>query len=221
METKFQTSFIPKKPILAESTNKVRSSISIFTVISVTIFLLSLAAAGGSIAWQKFLKAQLVDYQKQLDDKRQQFDPALIETLKRANIKIDNAKKIMENHLASSDVFSLISNLTIENVRFKSFEFAGPIVVGDEVKIVMKGQGSTFKAIAYQSDVFGRNKIIKNPILSDLSLEQNGRVNFTFTGTIDPKVLLYKTSLERGGGIPFDQIIEPEQEQVTIDESQQ
>jgi hypothetical protein len=210
METKFQTSFIPKKPIVSESAGRVRSSVNLFTVISVTIFLISITAAGGSIAWQRLLTTQLEDYRKQLEARRQQFEPALIETLKRVNTKIDNTKKLLDGHIAASDIFDLIGNLTIENVRFRSFDFSAPASGGDDVKVTMRGDGASFKAIAYQSDVFGKNKIIKNPLLTDISLDStgSGHVSFTFSGSISPKILLYKESLKRGGAIPSEQIID-------------
>ncbi len=68
----------------------------------------------------------------------------------------------------------------------------------------MKGYGSSFSAVAFQSDVLGKlvdyglRGIVKNPILSDPSLDVNNSVSFGFTATIDPSTLSYEKSL----GIP-------------------
>ncbi|MES2470905.1 MAG: hypothetical protein V4526_01590 [Patescibacteria group bacterium] len=195
METKFQTSFIPKKPILAQQTVKVRGSVSVLMVIAVLAFILSLAGAGGMIFWEKMLHAQQVTLKNDLEARKQQFNPELIEFLKRKTLKIETAKRLLNSHMAVSDIFGIIGRLTIQNVRFKSFDFTAPATEKDEPKITMKGEGASFTAIAYQADVLGRDKILKNPILSELVLDGTGKVSFAFTGTISNSSILYTKSL--------------------------
>ena len=104
--------------------------------------------------------------------------------------------------MAVSEIFNIISALTIEGIRFKSFNFTAPVIDGDVIKISMKGVGSSFSAIAFQSDVFGqsskfgKNKTLKNPVMSDLVLDDLGNVNFTFTATIDSMDVSYDKKLE-------------------------
>ncbi len=203
METKFQTSFIPKKPLSTSSVAPRRSSTSGFMLIAIVLFVLSLGGAGFVVAWQRYLLQVREVAKNTLVKNQQQFNPALIDTLKKTDTKISLAKTLIERHLAVSGIFDIISRLTAENIRFSSFEFSAPTSgdAKDGIKVTLHGVGTSFSAIAFQSSVFGRsseygtNKIIKNPILSDLSLEPNGSVEFTFTSTINPADISYANPL--------------------------
>ena len=202
METKFQTSFIPKRPIVAEQTSRVGSSVSLFMLISVVLFIGSLAGAGFVIVWKNHLLSQKNDFQNTLTENEKQFNPDLIGVLGKINTKIDLSKDVLYNHLASSEIFNIVGRLTAQNVRFNSLDYAAPKTPKDLITITMKGEGVSFNDIAFQSDVFGSsiqygtNKIIHNPILSDLGLNQNGNVSFTFTTSLDPKDILYSRVLQ-------------------------
>jgi hypothetical protein len=204
METRFQTSFIPKKPLVTDTV--VHSShgggTSVLMVIAVLLFIASIAGAAFTYIWKNVLIKSQESYKVQLADSEKRFNTSLIEDLKRANTKIDLGKQLLNNHLAVSEIFSIISKLTISGVRFSSFDFSAPGKDSDGIKVSMKGVGSSFSAIAFQSDVFGQsqkygsNKVLKNPVLGDLSLDQNGNVSFTFTTTINPADLSYSKILD-------------------------
>lgn len=211
METKFQTSFIPKKPIMSsESSTRVRHSVSLFMTIGVLFFIVSLAGAGFTIFWKSVLLSTQKSYQATLAKNENQFNPQLIETLRRVNTKIDVSKKLLANHLAVSSIFDIIGALTAENIKFKSLQYSGgtsastaATAASKSAQISMQGVGTSFSAIAFQSDVFGqssqygRNIIIKNPVLSNLSLDQNGNVSFSFTASINPADISYKKILNQ------------------------
>ena len=211
METKFQTSFIPKRPIIStDSTIKSHSSVSLFMMIGVLFFIVSLAGAGFVVVYQNILNKTLADYQTTLAKNQDQFNPALIDTLKRVNTKIDSSKTLLSKHLAVAGIFDIIGGLTAENVKFKSLDFTAPTGNGTGAgqsdtsgfaQINMQGVGTSFSAIAFQSDVFGKSSqyghgiTLKNPVLSNLSLDATGNVSFSFTALINPKDILYTSSL--------------------------
>lgn len=203
MDTKFQTSFIPKKPILMDQ--KIQPShtggTSIFMFVSIIIFILSVAGAVFSLIWKDILLKQQDNYRAELKKAEERFDVALIEKLKKVNTKIDLSTQLLKKHLSVSEIFAIINSLTAEGIRFSSFDFVGPAGETDSIKISMKGVGNSFSAIAWQSDVFGKsqefgtNKVIKNPVLTDLVIDEKGFVNFTFTAAIDPKDIYYEKIL--------------------------
>lgn len=211
MDTKFQTSFIPKKPILMDQ--KVvhhGSTTSIFMFISVLVFIFSIAGAVFSLIWKDVLIKQQTQYAIDLKKAESRFDIATIEKLKKASVKIETATQLLKNHLAVSEIFNIISLLTADGIRFTSFEFSPSTVSNDPnntessngIKISMKGVGSSFSAIAWQSDVFGKsakfgtNKVVKNPILTDLQLDPlTGNVAFSFTAEINPEDLNYEKQI--------------------------
>jgi len=205
METKFQTSFIPKKPILSQSTamQKVpRMSFSLFLTFGVIVFTISLGAVGGVYFWKQYLISGQEVYKVQLAEREKQFQTDLIEQLKRVNIQVDLAKQLLDNHLAVSGVFDIIGRFTTENSRFMSLDVSVPIGGTGEVKIGMRGMSKDFPSVAFQSDILGQleqyglRKIVKNPILSDPSLDGSaGTVSFGFSATLDPDSLSFRKSI--------------------------
>jgi hypothetical protein len=181
-------------------------------MIGVLFFVVSLAGAGFVIFYQNSLLSTQKSYQDTLAKNENQFNPTLIATLQRVNTKIDVSKQLIANHSAVSEIFGIIGALTAQNIQFNSLEYSAPVAstpgsaVGatadNLAQISMQGVGTSFSAIAFQSDVFGqsseygRNIVIKDPILSDLSLDANGNVEFTFTAGIDPADISYEKILD-------------------------
>jgi hypothetical protein len=103
--------------------------------------------------------------------------------------------------MALSQIFDIIGRLTIENVRFMSMDVAAPTTGNDGVKVSLQGYGTSFSAVAFQSDVlnqldqYGLRKVVKNPILSNPSAGSNNAVSFGFSATIDPSSLSYENSV--------------------------
>lgn len=207
METRFQTSFIPKKPLpsVGGASASVgipsaprRKNTSFFMGFAAFVFILSLAGVGAAYGWKAVLKSSQESYKKQLAEREKQFNLDLIEQLKQVNVKIDLGKSLLANHIAASQIFDIISRLTIENVRFLSMDVTAPANPADGMKISMRGYGSSFSAVAFQSDVLGQleqyglRRVVKNPILSDPALDQGGTVAFGFTATIDPAGISYE-----------------------------
>jgi hypothetical protein len=207
MEPKFQTSFIPKKPISAPSVNVLRSAgphkgTSVFMTLAVVLFIVSLAGVGGAYAWKQYLTSAQATYKSDLAAREKQFNIDTIEQLKQVNVQIDTAKSVLANHIALSQIFSIISQMTIESVRFLGLDVTVPDNLSDGVKISMTGYGTSLAAVAFQSDVlsrldqYGLRKIIKNPILSNPSLDSSsGDVSFGLTAVVDPSSLLYEKSV--------------------------
>jgi hypothetical protein len=191
MDGKFQPSFIPKKPLIASNEPVRRKSVGLLTLVASLCFVISLAAAGGVVAWQKILAAKIKQNEEILKKTREQFDPALIQQLKRMNTRIETSKELLSNHISVSAFFSLLSDVTLKSVRFKNFSYS---IQGNKISVMMKGEADNYNAIALQSDVFGRNKYIKEPIVSNLVPEQTGMVSFDFSAFIDTSLVLYKNS---------------------------
>ena len=205
METNFQTSFIPKRPLIPQVNIRPKSGASILIVIAVFIFIISVGGAGFTFVAKSILLKNQEQDKIDLADNESRFNVPLIEELKKANIKIDLAKELLKNHIVVSEVFNMISGLTVEGVRFTSFDFSAPDALnqaGKSFRINMKGVANTFSSVAFQSDVFGRsqkyvtNKVIKNPVLSDLTVDTNGNVSFNFSAEVVGSDISYEKILE-------------------------
>ena len=190
----FQTSFIPKKPLIAENPGtRTREPVSIFLILSIMIFLGSIASVGGVYLWEKTALEQQAVYKETLAQNRSSFGEEQLEIFKKLNTKINLAQEHLNSLLTPRALFDILSAVTVQSVRYKSFTFTPPQKVGDPIKISMVGEGAGFQAVAYQSDVLAGQSRIKNPVLADFAVNENGFVSFTFSGEIDPKDVLYRS----------------------------
>lgn len=192
MDQRFQTSFIPKKPIVSTTENKA-VSVNLFVLLSTIIFILSISLAGSAYAYKSFLEKDLVSKKSDLSTAQKQFEPELIKKLARLDSRITVAESLIKNHLYPSSVFDLISQTTLKTVRFKDFSFA--YAGKDKVAVSMKGQAQSFASVALQADAFGEQKLFKNAVISDFSLDQTGTVSFSFSGIVDASVLASNASV--------------------------
>jgi hypothetical protein len=214
MEPKFQTSFIPKKTLTPAANGavtaglpkpQVRHSFSVFMSLSVLLFILSLAGIGGAYAWKQYLLSSQKNYQQELAQRKEQFKVSSINKLKKISVQIDTTSELINRHVAISELFSIIQSLTVESVRFTSLNVTIP-KEGSSVQISMSGLGKNLSAVAFQSDVlshleqYGLRNVIKNPIITDPSLDPNTAVTFGFSAEIDPTLLNYKKSIGATSG---------------------
>jgi len=209
MEPKFQTSFIPKKPIANAGSAIIQKPktgfASLYMTIAVVLFVASLGSIGGAFAYQQFLEAHLAASQKTLTQREQQFNIDLIQQLREINVKIDNSQKLLASHVATSRVFDIIPKFTSAHVRFLNMDLT-TAASGKPAQISLQGYGTGLQAVAFQSDVFssleqyGLRNIVKNPIMSDPSIDQStGKASFGFTATISSDALSYVGEFGKAG----------------------
>ncbi|MSR71378.1 MAG: hypothetical protein EXS50_01740 [Candidatus Taylorbacteria bacterium] len=192
MDTKFQSSFIPKKTMVPTGRSGEPRSINLLFLIGFVILLVVIAGALYVFIEQQILHRNIAQNQKTLATTRQSFDPSLIDILTKLDTRFEIGKLLLSNHIAVSPFFGVLESITLKSVRFTDFTYA--LVGTDRITVSMHGEGESFSSVALQSDVFGKSKFLKKPIISNLTLSQNGNVGFDFTATIDQAGLLYKNS---------------------------
>lgn len=196
METKFQTSFIPRKPLVPNSAATPPAqgdhANGLLVFIGMVIFGLSVASGIVVFGWQKLEKSNIEKNKTQLETNRKQFGSD-IEFLKRFNTKINLTKQLVENHIAASEVFTIISEMVVDNIRFSEFEFALPTdPLKDKIQLKMKGEAASLAALAYQSDVINESVKLVDANLSELMIGDKGVVGFGFSATIPVDKIYYK-----------------------------
>lgn len=190
MDPRFQTSFIPKKPVTAPVRGKASEPVSLLTVISTSIFIAAIALTGAAFGYEKILSQDIEENKATLEQAKAAFDPDLIEQIIRLDNRIDSASELLGQHVAVSNLFRLLEENTLKTVRFTSFSF--DFLGGDKVTIDMDGEAAGFTSIALQSDKFNSNPIFKNTILEDLKLEETGMVSFNVVTSVDPTSIMYR-----------------------------
>ena len=181
METKFQSSFIPKP-----------YGSNLFFLLAFLILIASLVGAGVVYLYDKKLDNQIAQAKNDLDLARKSFDQNTVKEFSRLNDKINVSETLLKQHTAPSVLFKVIGDTTLKNVRFSNFRYAN--AGGDKVSVSMSGQAVSYEAVALQASAFTNPKlrnVFRSPIFSDPDLTAEGRAVFSFTTGVDPNLLNY------------------------------
>ena len=193
MDPRFQTSFIPKKPVITQSPVSRSSNIDLFSLIAIVIFILSLGLSGGIFFWQNLITKDIETKKATLERARDAFEPDLIKKIIRLDSRIENGKTLLGSHVSVTRLFDALSTITLRGVRFRDFNFS--YLAKDKIEVSMKGQAQSFAAVAIQSDFFNQQKYLKNTLIGDLSLEPTGTIGFSVNTIIDPELVSYSGGL--------------------------
>ncbi|HEY4512467.1 MAG TPA: hypothetical protein VJH63_02280 [Candidatus Paceibacterota bacterium] len=204
METKFQTSFIPKTALDPVSSGT-KKPMGLFVFISTIIFFISVVIAAGAFGWDKYLENRKVQLKSDLERNVKAFEPQTIEEYVRLNNRIDAAKTLLSKHIAVSYVFDFLQDQTLQSVRFSDFKY--DLVTDGSANISLNGEAKSYNAVAYQSEVFGKERALKSPIFSNLDLDAAGNVIFNFNTKIDPGFIVYTRKASQASQNSFDDII--------------
>jgi hypothetical protein len=194
MDTKFQTSFIPKRPVLASEQSSAVGSrpINLISVIATFIFVVSLLAVGGEYAYKQYLTKKIASMDQELRDARATVQDDLINQFIRLDNRIQSAESLLQGHIATSLLFSALQNETVKNVQFSDLLYQTDS--DGTVTVFMRGVSTSYNALALQANIYHQNKYIRNPLFSDLNLDEKGNVNFTFKATILPGLIAQKNA---------------------------
>ncbi len=202
METKYQTSFIPKKPVSISEQSQ-SGGMSLFLLVSMIIFLISLGLAGYIFLEKNLLIKKITANIATIEQNKGGLtsDSVTIESLVELNSRINVAKDLLDRHVAISPIFDFLQQATLKSVRFRNFSFSslGKDASGvSRVSAQMSGIATSWETVASQADEFGKpdwKRIITEPKISNLSLNADGSVSFLFTTYVSPSFLLYGNNI--------------------------
>jgi len=162
----------------------------IFILIAIVALAAALALAAGVFLYDKFLVANVQKKSEQLERARQAFDPSLIQELVKLDARLQAANDVLAKHLAPSELFNLLEELTLQSVSYDSLNYS----VSDEgiAQMKLRGKARSVNGVALQASVFGESNAISNPIFSALDLVSDG-VEFEVSADINPAALRYTT----------------------------
>lgn len=192
MDQNFQTSFIPKRPIIEESKDS-SSSVSLFTIVSFFIFFAAILGAGGLYFYEQVLIKQKATMEADLTLAKNRFEPEAINRLKTADRRLNAATEVLSKHIAVSPIFTTLESLTMKTIRYTKFNYN---INGEKVEVKISGQAVGYRSVALQADLFSKNKYLVNLVFSNLSLDNKGNVLFDLTFSVDPSLIDYKHMLD-------------------------
>lgn len=189
---KFSQSFIPKESLAGGMNFRVGQGLGIFTLMAIIIFLISIGAFGVAYLYKQSIAKEISKLDTDLARTQEIFQPTTIAEFKKLSSRLSVADKLLNNHTAFSRVFDVLGKATLQSVYFNSFSLTS---ADQGFALTLKGVAKNFSSVALQSDIFGKNQAIKNPIFSNLNLDQKGSVVFDITALIDSALLSYKNNL--------------------------
>lgn len=201
MDNQIKTSFIPRKTIDAPAnfqTGAPRSrqvGKTILSLIATFIFLGVIALGVLVYTWQIKIKKDITNQVEAMQIARQSFDEKFVQDASRLNTRIEAAQKMLQNHVAPSAIYSLLEEYTLQTVSFGQFSFKDNL--DGTIAVSGSGEAARYESIVLQSDAFGKSGYLRNVIFTNLRPDQNNQnVGFSFQATLDPKLILYRNSLE-------------------------
>lgn len=198
MEQNFQTSFIPKKPIIEERSASSRP-INFFTIISVFVFFTVLIATGALYFYNGILAKNITKMENDLNLAKNRFEPAKIVQLQVLNKRLIASNEILSKHIAISPIFKALQDITMKTIGFNKFSYSFDDSKNAKIVIKMNGSAVGYRSVALQSDLFTKNKNFIDPVFSNLSLDDKGNVLFDLEFSVDPNFVDYKKMLKTAG----------------------
>ncbi|MBI3888504.1 hypothetical protein HY311_01790 [Candidatus Nomurabacteria bacterium] len=194
MEPNFQTSFIPKKPIVDERAISPRP-VGIFLITSLFVLVTVIVATIGLFFYKGIVGKNISDMEKTLTLAKNRFEPAKITELQVLDKRLSASTEILSKHITVTPIFTALADLTMRSVRYTKFSYTVGESSNSMVEVKMSGLAVGYRSIALQSDLFTQNKNIIDPIFSDLTLDNTGNVLFDLDFSVNPNFVNYKQNL--------------------------
>ena len=198
MDQNFQTSFIPKRA-LAEDRTERPQSVNVFLFFGTILLLGSIAGAIFVFIYKNSLTTQVAQMSDNLKKSEAAFQSDFIQELQRTDLRLNAADEVLMNHVAVSPIFNELQSSTLKSIQYTKFAYslAGE-GTGAQVNVQMSGIGQSYSSIALEAIELGKNPYIQNPIFSNLAPNDQGTILFDLTFSIDPKFVMYEEAIVRG-----------------------
>lgn len=192
MENSFQTSFIPKKPIGADS-SRFKDPTSIFLIIPIIILVISVVLSILLFAYKSILVKQESNLSASLLSIKGSFEQDTIKELNVFDNRTKIARDLLDNHFVFSPMFKLLGEITIPSVQYKKFDQQTTNKVST---INIEGIARDYRSIALQVDAFNTSKgsPFKEVVFSDILKDKSNNITFKLSFNVDPSLLSYKNN---------------------------
>lgn len=197
MEPKFQTSFIPKTPIVSGGSsfsNTPPPSINILSAFVVSFFVISLLVSGGVFGFTYYLKSQIESLNISLREARSAFDSPQDKNILLISDQLKSIRALLTEHKVVSPLFQVMEKETLPTVKWSSFIFTRD--AKGEVSAVIKGEAQSYASLAQQSKIILDSPAFKSVIFDSLTLSDTGTVQTTIKVIINPDIIKYSNKLE-------------------------
>lgn len=199
VETRFQTSFIPKKPVVSGVAYRgEHQGMSLLSIIALILVILAGLASLGLFLYGQFLKSNIAKIEEDLNQVRLSLDQTALNIFTTLGAKTASAENMLQRHTSFSAITDFLGEITLKNVRFKDLAFeASP---GSQGSLVLKGEAQSYSALASQVDALKNVENVDSLSVSGLILDESGNVAFELKLKIKPDLFAYSRAQ---GGLSF------------------
>lgn len=199
MEPKFQSSFIPKKPVVdsPKMLGPVSKNVNIFSVIATIAFIITMAGSGWVFIYGRMIESDLKNADKELVEVRAAFEADKIQDLISESTRLDSIYSLLKKHYAVSQVLVLLQDLTLKNMRFDNLSYRAQ---EGKPTIAMDVEANGYNSIAYQKEVFEESGLLSAVSFSSFSLGDGGVVKSKFNASVSPKLVSFEQHINSING---------------------
>lgn len=204
METKYNTSFIPKKFLgndVAGSSSGTpyvqrRSVMGPFHYLTVLLFIAALLGCGGVFAYVKLTQRNIDALVEDLQKRSQAVDKSELESFIRLNLRLEAAADALNTHSAADSILTFIEGKTLQTVRYVTFEYSRKDAATPPT-VTLSGTAPDFKQVALQARQFEQGDTVHNVAVTELEYGTDNAggsaqtANFSITATVDPRSVSY------------------------------
>jgi len=151
------------------------------------LVILSLLFYGGLLSYQNKLNKELDNIEEQIKVLNQKRDPETEEAVVDLDKKLRALKKIFENHVYWSKLFSKIEELTVPQAYFSKVKLDSS---EREINISFSGNTPTYTILAKQMKSFQEDSQVESIRVSDLSLSAEGGIDWELKIIFSKDILL-------------------------------
>ncbi len=202
MDSKFNTSFIPKKSLQADTGSSSGDKyVSRRTThygpgffLTFLIFVASVVASIGVFGYTTIVNKQIDEYKKTLDEQQNKFDSAVVDELIRAESRIENAKDLVVNHTILTQLLSKLEAITLRRIQYTELTYVDE--TDAQPLLTLLGIAESYKSVAQQTTVFRNDNLIHNPIMVELEKSNDtDDVTFALEASVDEKLISFSATL--------------------------
>ena len=197
MEPTFQTTFIPKKPLAENRDTGQSGGVSIMVFLATILLVVSCALAGGMYLYRNSVDVKVVEMQKQIDQSSISYDADLAFNIEDTNRRLTVAQELLGNHVSFSPLLVTLGENTLKTIRYNKMNAEQTVGSNAIVTIKISGVAKNYDAIALQSDMFGKNRFIRDPIFSNLIPTIDNNISFDLSFTVDPAYMKYNNHITK------------------------
>lgn len=195
MENSFQTSFIPKKPVISDPhRNKLPKSL--FLILTLFLLIVTILASVGLYLYKNNLEKERETLSLSLAEIRDSFEKDTIDELIMFDKRTELAKEILDNHIIFSPLFDLLGELTIPSIQYTNFKNED---TKNSISIEMKGIAKDYRSIALQAEIFNSPQAnsLSNVLFFNLIKNKDNNVNFDLKFNVNRNFFSYKNNLTK------------------------